>query len=91
MKKLVVNQSLCIGCGACIGIDDEHFDFDNDTSLSKVISNENLESNNLRNAIDSCPVNAISIEDGEDCDCDCEDCTGDEDCSCCENCQCHEE
>ena len=27
MKKLVLNTDLCIGCGACVGIDPEHFDF----------------------------------------------------------------
>lgn len=65
MKKIEINDN-CIGCGACIAIDSEHFDF-NDEGKSNAISNENLDSEELQNAIASCPVNAISIteEDNE--------------------------
>ena len=87
MKKLFVNKEACIGCGACIAIDSEHFDFD-DVGLSHVISEENTESNEASNAISSCPTNAISYVDAscecENCDCDnceCENCE-------CENCSC---
>ncbi len=63
MKKIVVDEK-CIGCGACIAIDSEHFDFEG--NLSHAISNENLESDALQNAIASCPVGAIEIvEDNE--------------------------
>ena len=62
MKKLKVLTENCIGCGACVGIDPEHFDF-NDDGLSHVISEENLESEALQNAIESCPVSIISIEE----------------------------
>lgn len=58
MKKLIVNDN-CIGCGACIAIDSEHFDFEG--NLSHVISNDNLDSDALQNAISSCPVGAIEI------------------------------
>ncbi|MBE6140441.1 MAG: ferredoxin [Firmicutes bacterium] len=61
MKTLKVNENTCIGCGACIAIDPEHFDFND--NLSQVISNDNLDSNNLINAIESCPTNAINIEE----------------------------
>lgn len=62
MKKLIVNEK-CIGCGACIAIDNEHFDFED--NLSKVISNDNLESDALQNAIASCPMGAIEIIEEE--------------------------
>lgn len=62
MKKLEVNEN-CIGCGMCIAIDNEHFDFQD--NLSHVISNENLESDNLKNAIASCPVGAINVIEDE--------------------------
>ena len=62
MKKLFVNKEACIGCGACIAIDPEHFDFDDD-GLSNVISNENVESDDTKNAISSCPTDAISYID----------------------------
>ena len=80
MKKLVVNDS-CIGCGACVAIDEAHFEF-NDDGVSSVISNENLESDELKNAIASCPVSAIKIVD-ENQDDKCEHCDG--------HCQKHEE
>lgn len=82
MKKLEVNDN-CIGCGACIAIDPEHFDF-NDEGLSTVISNDNLETDELKNAIASCPVSAISAK----CNCD-ENCNCGENCNCDESCDCH--
>ena len=90
MKKLFVNHEACIGCGACVAIDGEHFDF-NDDGLSSVISNENIESEDTKNAISSCPTNAISYVDSscdnEKChcnDCECDDCHCDGD-----NCECN--
>ena len=64
MKKLCINGN-CIGCGACVAIDEEHFDF-NEEQTSTVISNENLDTDELKNAIASCPVGAISLEDTEE-------------------------
>ena len=75
MKKLVVNDN-CIGCGACIAVDSEHFDF-NENGLSHPISNDNLETAELQNAISSCPVNAISLTEAGSNECDgCESCQG---------------
>lgn len=82
MKKITVSDS-CIGCGACIAIDPEHFDF-NDEGLSSVISNENLETDELKNAIASCPVSAIKCE----CNCD-EKCDCGDNCNCGDDCCCH--
>ena len=65
MKKINVDQVKCIGCGACVGIDSEHFDF-NDSGLSTVISQENLESQSLQDAMASCPVAVISVEEDDD-------------------------
>ncbi len=76
MKKLFVNKEACIGCGSCIAIDSEHFDFDDD-GLSMVISQENIESDNAKNAMSSCPTNAISYSEDEN----------DEKEECCEHCQ----
>ena len=82
MKKIIVDDEKCIGCGACVAIDSEHFDF-NEDGLSETISQENLESENLQNAISSCPVNAIKITEGEN-KCSCEDCH-------CSDCHCDDE
>ncbi len=65
MKKLIIKDGGCIGCGACVSIDPEHFDF-NDEGLAVVISQENLDSENLKTAIESCPTNAILIVDEEE-------------------------
>lgn len=91
MKKIIVNKDACIGCGACVAIDPEHFNF-NDEGLSQPISQTNLESENLENAIGSCPVAAISLsesdeEDTSESNCTCED----DDCCCCDDCHCKEE
>ncbi len=58
-----VDESKCIGCGACVAIDSEHFDFD-ENGLSKVISQDMT--NFSADVIDSCPVGAISIENAEE-------------------------
>lgn len=92
MKKLNVNEDACIGCGACVAIDSNHFDF-NENGLSEVINNENIETEEVKNAIASCPTNAISYVECacENENCHCENCTC-EDCDCdshechCENC-----
>ena len=83
MGKLTLNEDTCIGCGACIAIDSEHFDF-NDEGKSHVIKEDNLETDELKNAIASCPVGAIKLEGckcGDKCECG-DDCQCGDDCSC---------
>ena len=83
MKKLNVNTDACIGCGACVAVDSVHFDF-NEDGLSEVISNENITTEEVQNAIAACPTNAISyVEENEACHCD--------NCSCGDNCACNDE
>ena len=77
MKKLVVNEDACISCGACVSIDKEHFAF-NDNMVSHAISQDNLDSEAVNSAIESCPTGAISIKEDSECE------------GCCENCK-HEE
>lgn len=87
MKKLYVNEEACIGCGACVAIDNTHFDF-NEDGLSEVISNENIETDEAKNAISSCPTNAISYVSDND-NCHCENCTC-TDCHCEGDCHCND-
>lgn len=56
MEKLNVNEN-CIGCGMCVSIDPEHFEIVD--GLSQAISDDNLESEALENAINACPTAAI--------------------------------
>lgn len=60
MSKLTVNEN-CIGCGMCVAIDPEHFDIVD--GLSEATNSDNLESEDLKNAISSCPTEAIKIEE----------------------------
>jgi len=94
MKKVKVSDTACIGCGACVAIDPEHFEF-NDNGLSEAISQDNLETAELQNAIESCPTAAISvIEVTDSCECkncDCEECNCGEECNCEETCECSSE
>ena len=86
MKKLVVDSINCIGCGACVGIDPKHFDFD-DSGLSNVISQDNLDDESVNEAIAACPVSAISIVQDQNSD-NKETCSCGNNCSC-ENCDCN--
>lgn len=65
MKQIKVVKERCIGCGACVAIDPNHFEFD-DEGKSNVINNENLESENLINAIESCPTSAIEMTEQDE-------------------------
>ncbi|MFH1896109.1 MAG: ferredoxin [bacterium] len=62
-KKPVVDQNLCIGCGLCASLCPEVFELDEDTYKSKVKANVSEFTPSVarcQNAIDSCPVAAIS-------------------------------
>lgn len=103
MKKIVLKSENCIGCGACVGIDAEHFEFTDD-GFSIVKSQENLDSTALQDAIDACPVAIISLQNSqedvldkmekqdmdknvEEDDCECQECYKDH----CSHCNCHDE
>ena len=61
MKKLIVDETVCMRCGMCAAMDEEHFEINDSTGLSEVKTQEHLETPELQNAIDSCPVGAIKI------------------------------
>lgn len=84
MAKVILSEDKCIGCGACVAISPENFDF-NDEGLSKVINEEVSEK--TMNALEACPVCAISVEGVECCSCEC----CDDECNCGDNCECDEE
>ena len=61
--KVVVNEDVCLGCGLCAGMCDSVFKM-NDAGKSEVIKEvEDGEKDAVQNAIDSCPVSAISSEE----------------------------
>jgi len=60
LQKLSVLENRCRGCGRCVGIDPSHFEMSN--GIATVISSINLNSSNLKLAIDSCPAQTITLE-----------------------------
>ena len=61
--KVKVNEDACIGCGACVSICEEVFEF-NDEGVSKVVKEDvptELEAN-VTEAVESCPTAAIEKE-----------------------------
>jgi len=90
MKKLKVNTEGCIGCGACVALDPEHFDF-NEEGLSTVINEDNIQVEKIKTIIESCPVNVISYEESEHDECPNHDCQNDKEheCGCQENEECN--
>jgi len=59
--KLVVNKDVCIGCGTCVSVCGEVFELDDDAK-SQIKKNADLTKNEqcIKEAIDACPVQAIS-------------------------------
>ena len=55
----MVNQEICIGCGACIAECPDTFKF-NDSGKSEAISQDNAAC--AKKAAEICPVQAISAE-----------------------------
>ncbi len=60
--KAVVDQELCIGCGACEQLCPQVFKLGDD-GKSHVIAQECDSAGCCEEAADSCPAGAISIED----------------------------
>jgi len=53
-----VNKDLCIGCGTCVALCPDTFKLADDTK-SEVIKQDDVAC--AKNAADSCPVQAISV------------------------------
>ncbi len=106
MSIVKVDQEKCIGCGACVAIDPENFDF-NDEGISTVINE--IATDAAKDAEEACPVLAIDIieesekqenkkqdknekhESDDECECKHEcDCEDCEDECCCEDCDCED-
>lgn len=59
MKKPVVDQDLCIGCGICADTCPEVFEL-NDDMKAAVTNPSGAPEEKIQEAIDACPVEAIS-------------------------------
>lgn len=62
--KIIVNKDRCLGCGMCVGINSDIFDFDDDglaVANSDKINDENEAE--VKEAMNSCPAAAIEEKD----------------------------
>lgn len=64
MKKLVVDQKKCIGCETCVILAPKTFKM-NAKLKSEVINPKGNTKEEIQNAIDSCPVSAISYKEDQ--------------------------
>lgn len=63
IKKILIDQDKCIGCGACGITAPGAFGFDNEKGKAVVKQGaENTDSSKIQEAVNRCPVQAISIE-----------------------------
>ncbi len=62
MKTLVVDQQKCIGCGTCVALAPKSFKL-SEAGKSQPINPPGDDEAAIKNAIDSCPVTAISWEE----------------------------
>lgn len=58
--KALVNQDMCIGCGLCCGICEDVFRMNDDGKAQAYQPAAQDNKSNVQEAIDSCPVSAIS-------------------------------
>lgn len=58
--KAVVNKDMCIGCGLCCGTCDAVFRMNDDGKAQAYQSATQDNQSDVQEAIDSCPVSAIS-------------------------------
>lgn len=63
MAKVVIDTDECIGCQSCVEICPEVFGFDDDEEKAYVIKPEGGPEDEIQEAIDSCPVECISLEE----------------------------
>lgn len=61
-KKLVVDPNLCIGCGSCAAVAPKTFIMDDSLGKTKALDPAGDSEKTVQEAIDSCPVSAISYE-----------------------------
>jgi ferredoxin len=58
--NIIINEDNCIGCGVCVAMNEDVFILDEESGIAKILSENNNEML-LKEIIDTCPVNAISL------------------------------
>jgi ferredoxin len=62
MVKILLDQNKCIGCNTCPLMDPETFEMDTSIYKAKVKKQPEKITDNIKSAIEACPVGAITIE-----------------------------
>lgn len=60
--KVIIDKDKCIGCGTCPALCSEVFELDNDFK-ARVKDGADLAAPCVKDAKDSCPVQAITVEE----------------------------
>lgn len=61
--NIKVDPELCIGCELCVQTAPVVFEMEGDKAVTKVNPVPEDEETNCKDAVDTCPVSAITIED----------------------------
>ena len=62
--KVIVDRSLCVGIGNCVAVAPSVFKLDEENK-AKVLDISSVSEDKIMSAAESCPVNAIIIEDDQ--------------------------
>jgi len=63
MKPVYIDEEECIGCGSCVEICPEVFAMNEGTEKAEVIKPEGGPEDLIQEAMDTCPVSCIHLED----------------------------
>ncbi len=61
-KKIVIDTDKCIGCNTCPLLCPDYFELDPNTYKAKVKKQPDQITDDIQQAIDSCPVSAIRLQ-----------------------------
>lgn len=62
--KVIVDRSLCVGIGNCVAVAPSVFKLDEENK-AKVLDISSVSEDKIMSAAESCPVNAIIVEDDQ--------------------------
>lgn len=64
MPKIIIDEKICIGCGACVAVAPELFELNEDNKAeAKTVSElKEEELTRAKEGAETCPVQAIKIE-----------------------------
>lgn len=63
MTKVILDQNKCIGCNTCPLLDSDTFEMDTTIYKAKVKKQPEKITESIQNAVNSCPVGAISTQE----------------------------